>query len=75
MIKWIESTQNAYLQTKDPESINAAGSNDLQLTGKELQTIRGFGGCFNELGYLPLSTLNDDEQQKKFIRTSSPLMN
>ncbi|MDM7517673.1 glycoside hydrolase family 30 protein [Lentilactobacillus sp. TOM.63] len=72
MIKWIESTQNAYLQTKDPESINAAGSNDLQLTGKELQTIRGFGGCFNELGYLPLSTLNDDEQQKIYKDLFSP---
>ena len=25
---------------------------DLELTGEKAQTIRGFGGCFNELGQI-----------------------
>ena len=28
---------------------------DLEFTGEKAQTIRGFGGCFNELGQIALS--------------------
>ncbi|KGI00484.1 glycoside hydrolase family 30 protein [Oenococcus oeni] len=72
MSKWIESTPNSYLKMKDPETIEISESPDFQLTGKQLQTIRGFGGCFNELGYQPLSKLKEDEQQQIYRDLFSP---
>ncbi|MFT8994403.1 glycoside hydrolase family 30 protein [Lentilactobacillus hilgardii] len=72
MSKWIESTPNRYLKMKDPKTIEMSKSSDFQLTGKQLQTIRGFGGCFNELGYQPLSKLKEDEQQQIYRDLFSP---
>jgi glucosylceramidase len=72
MTIWIESTPNACLQTKIPETVQMSESSDLQLTGKRLQKLRGFGGCFNELGYLPLSQLSDDKQQEIYRDLFSP---
>lgn len=72
MTTWIESTPDNYLQEKTPTAANVTASTDLQLTGKGLQKLRGFGGCFNELGYLPLSKLADDKQQEIYKDLFSP---
>ncbi|ATU70183.1 glycosyl hydrolase [Levilactobacillus brevis] len=72
MTTWIESTPDAYLTEKTPTTITATTSPDLQLTGERLQKLRGFGGCFNELGYLPLSKLPDDQQQMIYRDLFSP---
>ncbi|WP_341779065.1 glycoside hydrolase family 30 protein [Levilactobacillus sp. HBUAS70063] len=69
---WIASTPDNYLQEKTPEIPNVTTSKDLQLTGKKLQKLRGFGGCFNELGYLPLKQLADDDQQAIYRDLFSP---
>lgn len=72
MTTWVESTPTKKLQTKAPETIESSESADLQLTGKTLQKLRGFGGCFNELGYLPLSKLDNNEQQNIYRDLFSP---
>lgn len=58
MTTWIATTQDNKLadRTSDIESTNATTAADLQLDGNEYQALRGFGGCFNELGWLPLRT-------------------
>ena len=53
MTTWIATTQDDKLadRTSDIESTNATTAADLQLDGNEYQALRGFGGCFNELGW------------------------
>ena len=60
MTTWIATTQDDKLadRTSDIESTNATTAADLQLDGNEYQALRGFGGCFNELGWLPLQKPN-----------------
>lgn len=72
MIKWIESTPTNQLVDKTATSVETTVSSDLQLTGKTLQAIRGFGGCFNELGYLPLTKLDEEQQQDIYHDLFSP---
>jgi glucosylceramidase len=36
----------------------------LKLSGGERQAMNGFGGCFNELGYKALLSLDEEQQQK-----------
>lgn len=68
---WIASTPDAKLvKTKltSPENSTAqqAGSSDgsdtggLKLTGETFQKVRGFGGCFNELGWQALTKYTDE---------------
>lgn len=56
MTTWIATTQDNKLADKSSEieSTHATSASDLQLDGNEYQALRGFGGCFNELGWLPL---------------------
>ena len=72
MTRWIESTPSEYLKIKSPEQVETSKSSDLQLTGKELQKLRGFGGCFNELGYLPLKQLDKKKQEEIYRDLFSP---
>lgn len=72
MSTWIESTPDNYLQEKEMASANVTNSVDLQLTGQGLQYLRGFGGCFNELGYLPLQSLDESDQQNIYKDLFSP---
>ena len=37
---------------------------DLELTGEKAQTIRGFGGCFNELGQIALEKLDEGKRDE-----------
>lgn len=71
-MKWIQSTPESKLEESFIDSLNITESDDLRLTGKQQQRIRGFGGCFNELGYRPLTALNSDEQQKIYYELFSP---
>jgi glucosylceramidase len=64
-IKWISSSETAAWQTRSPGA-KAAGNADLSLTGERFQTIKGFGGCFNERGWEALQRLNP-EQRKDVI--------
>lgn len=64
MVTWISSTPNRTLYTQDIAPAQIATSPDLQLDGQSYQAIRGFGGCFNELGWLALQTVSDDERKQ-----------
>lgn len=72
MTTWIESTPTAQLHTTTLTAQSTPKSSDLQLTGKALQALRGFGGCFNELGYLPLQKLTADQQESIYRDLFSP---
>lgn len=64
-MKWIQSTESAPWVEKSSAEI-ASGSADgvkgIAVTGERQQHIRGFGGCFNELGYIALKALPEQEQ-------------
>ncbi|MGB4661367.1 MAG: glycoside hydrolase family 30 protein [Mobilitalea sp.] len=42
------------------------------LTGEKGQTVKGFGGCFNELGYIALSKLEEEIKQKVLFDLFDP---
>ena len=46
------------------ENCNIKSFDILELTGEEAQTILGFGGCFNELGWDALKQLNTKEREE-----------
>jgi glucosylceramidase len=62
-IKYIYSQENDYWKAG---SVNMKSGNGdtLELSGEKKQDIRGFGGCFNELGYDVLKKLPVQEQEK-----------
>lgn len=74
MTTWIATTQDNKLadRTSDIESTNATTAADLQLDGNEYQALRGFGGCFNELGWLPLQNVSEAERDQIIKELFSP---
>ncbi|QDU70556.1 glycoside hydrolase family 30 protein [Mucisphaera calidilacus] len=68
MTTWICTTPDKPWQDHSGSLANAADSDsNLQLTDTRDQTILGFGGCFNELGWEALSWL-DPDQRDQIIR-------
>ncbi len=66
MATWIATTQDSKLADRSAE-ITATGATaalDLALDGNEYQALRGFGGCFNQLGWLPLQTVTEAERDQ-----------
>lgn len=69
---WVETTRQRSMQAK-PLVISESGTSpDLNSTGIELQSLRGFGGCFNELGWLPLQKLGREDQDQIIRELFSP---
>lgn len=64
MTTWISSTPQERLQVQHIDSAQVTSSQDLQLDGNSYQSIRGFGGCFNELGWLALQTVSEQERNQ-----------
>lgn len=60
---WISTTPEKQWQDKSAE-IASAEKADLSLTGSKHQTWEGFGGCFNELGWIALSALDSADRDK-----------
>jgi len=58
LIRWISTTPSRVWQEKTA-STPAEPAADLRLSGTCDQQWRGFGGCFNELGWIALDVLND----------------
>lgn len=49
----------------DKEAISASsGAKLLRLSGDERQAMNGFGGCFNELGYKAILSLDEEDRRK-----------
>lgn len=67
-VNWISSTEKQPWKTKEAIKVsdaNAATAVDIEiLTEKKQQTIDGWGGCFNELGWQALNTLPFKERDK-----------
>ena len=61
-MKWIATTRETpWVEQTYTEA--PASAHKLTVTG-EAQTVEGFGGCFNELSYIALSSLEKTEQDK-----------
>jgi glucosylceramidase len=67
--EWVATTPDAQWQTQNTSEIKKVktASADVEiLTGNTLQTIDGFGACFNELGWTSLALLTDAERETIF---------
>lgn len=64
-ITWISSSQTEqWKANKAPNLLQPAGDADVSIEpGKTLQTIEGFGTCFNELGWTSLSMLSAKDRE------------
>lgn len=64
-IEWISTTPQKAWEVIEPDFIEAS-EDILELTGEKHQIIDGFGGCFNELGWMAISHLNEDAKKQLF---------
>jgi len=60
-IRWICTTQDAAWTDRAPAAPGGAAP-DLRLSGSRHQAMRGFGGCFNEIGAAALQALADRDR-------------
>lgn len=63
--EWISTTRNEQWVSRAADT-TAGMLPTLHLTGRKLQTISYFGGCFNELGWKALSKLPDETRDGVF---------
>jgi glucosylceramidase len=67
-VTWVSTTETAPWQSKTPASGGRGGfggGRDLDpLVDLPLQTVEGFGACFNELGWTSLQALGEADRQK-----------
>ncbi|MFT9111832.1 MAG: glycoside hydrolase family 30 protein [Bifidobacterium psychraerophilum] len=68
MNTWIASTPEERLVTSKLSGQARTSADGLALTGNALQQIRGFGGCFNELGYLAIERYLSEEDKETVYR-------
>lgn len=63
-VKWVSTTADSLFAQKPSAALSdAKGEADVIIfPGKPLQTVEGFGGCFNELGWVTLSALNESDR-------------
>jgi glucosylceramidase len=62
-IKWISTTENEVWKENNLQCIKVS-SNSLEVTEEKYQVIDGFGGCFNELGWIALSKIEKKDRDK-----------
>lgn len=60
----ITTTQNESLINGSVQISREKSYHALELNGESYQTIEGFGGCFNELGYIALNKLSKDKKEE-----------
>jgi len=66
-LKWIVSEPENCWQQRTAAAADdtlAARRSRLVVTGLDAQTIKGFGGCFNELGHVALEKLSQADQDR-----------
>ncbi|MFB5677538.1 glycoside hydrolase family 30 beta sandwich domain-containing protein [Paenibacillus terreus] len=64
-IRWISTSQQHRWMEKEATEATGVSAN-LQLTGELFQEVDGFGGCFNELGYVALQHLSEEDRRQVF---------
>ncbi|MHB9133098.1 MAG: glycoside hydrolase family 30 protein [Armatimonadota bacterium] len=70
--QWISTTPASPWQEREiPRSADAQP--DLQISGERYQTWQGFGGCFNELGWVALSGLDTGARDKVIAEIFDPV--
>jgi glucosylceramidase len=65
-IEWIATTQKSQWQSKDQLTVSAPSNSKWDVEAyldQPLQTIEGFGACFNELGWTSLNTLASEDKE------------
>ncbi|NRF93772.1 glycoside hydrolase family 30 protein [Paenibacillus frigoriresistens] len=63
-IQWISTTENTCWEEKIEVKTNLTKRVDLLVTNDQYQLIEGFGGCFNELGFVALQHLPEDKRSE-----------
>ncbi|OMF30754.1 glycosyl hydrolase [Paenibacillus sp. FSL H8-0548] len=64
-IKWISSTPELqWSEQMAPSLVETGEKLDLAFSEDRYQHVEGFGGCFNELGYVALQQLSDSDRNK-----------
>lgn len=61
--KWVYSNEKVQWAEGIPNKISN-GNSSVRLNGNEYQKMKGFGGCFNEVGYIALLKLNPAIQEE-----------
>lgn len=69
-MKWMTTNPHAQWREKSirPHASTATPSPDLAVTAEQFQTIDGFGGCFNELGWIALNEVGEAERNEVLHR-------
>lgn len=62
-IRWISTTREKQWEQKEVSPIPAR-EDTLEMTGERHQTVEGFGGCFNELGWIALNKIGEEAKQQ-----------
>ncbi|MEK0315807.1 glycoside hydrolase family 30 protein [Cohnella sp. 56] len=70
--QWIASTEQCRWDDRTTAAAASEAPATLTVTETEFQTVEGFGGCFNELGYLALQALGEEERAGVIRRLFDP---
>jgi len=73
-IEWVSTTENMpWVSEKGNLTNNSPASSDVEIVlNKSLQTIEGFGACFNELGWTSLNKLSEKDRDFIFKELFKP---
>jgi glucosylceramidase len=73
-VQWVSTTQtDNWVIQKPLQTTFAKGEADAEVDlSQPLQTVQGFGGCFNELGWTSLSLLSERDRQGIFKELFAP---
>lgn len=71
-ITWISSTESKPWQSNPIGKSSVSGDAVILYPNRELQTIEGFGSCFNELGWTSLNLLSSKDKNEIFRELFEP---
>jgi glucosylceramidase len=73
--EWVTTTPDAYWETQDANGVEFVKTDSIDVEidiANPLQTVDGFGTCFNELGWTSLSLLSDTDKDNIFRELFEP---
>ena len=73
-MRWISTTTKSRWEDKSSAiaPFSCEAGDEMTLTGASCQTIKGFGGCFNELGAIALEKTDKTQREEIFRQLFSP---
>ena len=73
-VDWVSTTEShPWILQKQLKTVKSDVKSDVTISSKDqLQSIEGFGGCFNELGWTSLNSLSADDKQTIFKELFAP---